>query len=558
VALTPYPLSYEFRERLEQHYGATPVYLTLTELRRMPPAAMLRLLASLRGCVCVLALESPEAYAARPLFEALAVTTLPSRIEVCRHDLRPYVVPWRHVPAAAASVVRASVAGVGAARSALTELEELVGAPRIEPDPQAGHRDRLLYLNANLWLGLAAGGSVGHVAGVVNALQAAGIEVNMATISAPIGIRPEVRIHMLDAPEFGFPVEGTYYRANRAVTRRVEQIAAVSRPGLVYQRMSVASTAGVAVSRRRRIPLVLEYNGSEVWVAVNWGRGLRYERQATLAEETSLRHAHLIVTVSEALRDGLVERGFDESRILTHPNGVDPGLFDPARLADARHEIRGSLEIPPEASVVGFVGTFGAWHGAEVLARSITKLASEPAWLRSSDVRFLFVGDGLRLPGVRAILDTSGVADRVSYTGLVGQLDAPRYLAACDVVVSPHVPNADGSLFFGSPTKLFEYMVMGKPIVASRLGQIQDVLQPALDVDALPAGGPSAGDPSVAVLTRPGDDESLATALRFVVDRPDWRESLGANARAAALARYTWAHHVDAILERLTWLGLRP
>ncbi len=58
------------------------------------------------------------------------------------------------------------------------------------------------------------------------------------------------------------------------------------------------------------------------------------------------------------------------------------------------------------------------------------------------------------------------------------QSEAPTYLAISDIVVSPTVPNPDGSPFFGSPTKLFEYMAMGKPIVASDLDQIGEVLTP--------------------------------------------------------------------------------
>jgi glycosyltransferase involved in cell wall biosynthesis len=560
VVLMPYPLSHGYREGLEASYGSNPVYLSLSELRRLPPLEMLRLLGSLRGCTCVLAFESAEAHPAQPLLEGLALGTLPARIEVCRHDLRRVPVSRRHIPAAAASLVTASARGLGAVRSARRELEQLVDEPRIEPAPAADRPDRLLYLNANLWLGLIAGGSVGHVAGVVNAFHGAGFEVNFATMSAPVGIAPGVRIHRLHPPStFGVPFEGTYYRADREVRLRAAQIAAVSRPGLVYQRMSVASTSGVAVSRGRRIPLVLEYNGSEVWVAENWGRGLRYRHEAVLAEEASLRHAHVVVTVSEALRDELVERGVEPDRIVSHPNGVDTDRYDPARLAGERVETRRALGISPETVVVGFVGTFGPWHGAEVLARTIACAASErQPWLRASGVRFLFVGDGLRLPEVRAILDGSDAAALATFTGLVPQLDAPRYLAACDIVVSPHVPNADGSRFFGSPTKLFEYMSMGKAIVASRLGQLGEVLDPALSVDALPDGAPTSGDRSVAVLTHPADEAALGAALRFAVERPDWRERLGENARAAALDHYTWSHHVGAILDRLRWLGLRP
>jgi glycosyltransferase involved in cell wall biosynthesis len=142
----------------------------------------------------------------------------------------------------------------------------------------------------------------------------------------------------------------------------------------------------------------------------------------------------------------------------------------------------------------------------------------------------------------------SGAAARfVTLTGLVPQDEAPAFVFASDVLVSPHVPNPDGSAFFGSPTKLFEYMASGKAIIASDLEQIGEVLRPALRAAGLPAAGPQAADGSMAVLTRPGDPGDVAAAIRFLVDRPDWREHLGRNARREALAKYTWDKHVEVI-----------
>jgi glycosyltransferase involved in cell wall biosynthesis len=273
------------------------------------------------------------------------------------------------------------------------------------------------------------------------------------------------------------------------------------------------------------VPLVLEYNGSEVWVARNWGRALRYERLALAAEEASLRHAQLVVTVSEALRDELVDRGVEAERVVWHPNGVDPARFDPDRFgAEERRALRERYGIPSDARVVTFVGTFGQWHGVDVLARSIRTHA---AWARDFGVRFLLIGDGLKMPEVRALVE--GVDDIVTLPGLVPQDEAPLHLAASNVLVSPHVPNADGSPFFGSPTKLFEYMAAAKPIVASDLDQIGDVLR------------------GVGVLVRPGDPDDLVRGLREALDHPE----LGAAARERVLERYTWRHHVDAMLERL-------
>jgi glycosyltransferase involved in cell wall biosynthesis len=137
----------------------------------------------------------------------------------------------------------------------------------------------------------------------------------------------------------------------------------------------------------------------------------------------------------------------------------------------------------------------------------------------------------------------------VTLTGLVEQDEAPAYLAACDILLSPHVPNPDGSRFFGSPTKLFEYMAMARPIVASDLDQIGQVLRPALASDGSPTGGGT--DEALAVLVRPGERDDLLRGLSLLVEHPELRNRLGHNARRQVLSRYTWTRNVEEVLHRL-------
>ena len=299
---------------------------------------------------------------------------------------------------------------------------------------------------------------------------------------------------------------------------------------------------------------MLEYNGSAVWIGRHWGAGFRYPDAALQSEEACLRHAHLVVTVSEVLADELVERGVPRDRIVWYPNGVDPAMFDPSTCS---HEelgtLRDRLGIPRDAPLVTFIGTFGQWHGVDVFAQAIRELVDDHrAWLEATGTRFLLVGDGPKMPLVRRALSDAPYSSFVTLTGLVPQMEAPRYLAAADIVVSPHVNNHDGTPFFGSPTKLFEYMAMGKAIVASNVEQVGKILRAGLDVHELPTGDPVPGEGRLSVLCPPGDASALATGLRFTVDRPAWRAVLGDNARAEALAKYTWDHHTAAILAGLT------
>lgn len=523
-ALSAYPLTGGFHSELERRVGSRVEVLVLPELRRLGALALARKLLSLRGR-CILAFEDPSSEVLRPILEGLAALTLARSIEVVRADGDS--APGGRLRAAVhlAELGVASIEAQGALRAARNELAELVRAPRREATPEGSH---VLFLNTNLWFGVRAGGSIAHIAGVANAIVAAGYDLTLATAGEAVGVTDAAAVRRLQPPRtYGLPVESNLYRFGRSVP---DQVSSVPAPAFVYQRHSVGSYAGAVVSRARGVPLVLEYNGSEVWVARNWGRRLRYEQLALRAEEASLRHAHVVVTVSQVLADELVARGVDPNRVVWHPNGVDADRFDPAGFTEAeRHGLRERYGIGTQTVVVTFIGTFGQWHGVDVLARVIRDHAD---WAREQDVHFLLVGDGLKMPEVRAML--APFDDVATLAGLVPQEDAPLHLAASDVLVSPHVPNADGSPFFGSPTKLFEYMAVAKPIVASDLDQIGDVLRDDL-----------------ALLVRPGDPDDLARGLRELVADPERRARLGARARAEVLARYTWAHHVAVVLERV-------
>jgi glycosyltransferase involved in cell wall biosynthesis len=155
------------------------------------------------------------------------------------------------------------------------------------------------------------------------------------------------------------------------------------------------------------------------------------------------------------------------------------------------------------------------------------------------------------MPEVRSILGRHCEGKYVTLTGLVVQDAAPLHLAASDILSSPHVPNADGSRFFGSPTKLFEYMAMAKAIVASDLDQIGDVLKNSLHAQELPQCGPA--EEALAILCKPGSVDEHIRGIRLLVNQPGLRAQLGINARKEALHRYTWRSHVRHIISALMW-----
>jgi len=409
------------------------------------------------------------------------------------------------------------------------DLRRLLAVERHRPEAATGRK--VIFLRSDLWSGVPAGGSVAHTAGVAGGFAALGADLSFIATSAPALVDPNRHPVHLVPPSRRYNVlrEVPYFahaqRFLAAARRRMAEVA----PDLLYQRFDPANWTGVALARERGIPMVLEFNGSEVWIADHWDRPFRHRDLFVAAEEANLRHADLIVVVSEVLRQGLLERGCDAARILVRPNAVDTDRYRPDVDGQA---VRRRLALG-QAPVVGFVGTFGMWHGAPVLARAARRVLGE-----RPEARFLFVGDGRDRKECEAIL--ADRADAVRFTGLVPQEQGPEHLAAMDILAAPHVENPDGTRFFGSPTKLFEYMAMGRGIVASRLEQIGDILE----------------DQRTALLVPPGDEAALARAIVRLLDDAALRARLGAAARACALERHTWTANVRGVVDRLRELGL--
>jgi glycosyltransferase involved in cell wall biosynthesis len=387
-----------------------------------------------------------------------------------------------------------------------------------------------LYLRTDLSFGVRAGGSVAHIAGVVNELDRFTGPVTVLTTDDIPTLSPRANVHHV-APDEAFwnfrelPTLLLNDKFDAAADRTI-----AAPPAFVYQRYSLNNYAGIRIARRHGVPFVLEYNGSEIWMGRHWGRTLKHEALSRRIEQTNLSSADLIVVVSRAMRDEIVKRGIGADSVFVNPNGVDPNRYRPdidGAAVRARYGLQGSV-------VVGFIGTFGPWHGAEVLARAFVKYVAEDR-AHANRVRLLMIGDGARMSDVRRILADGGALDACVFTGLVPQEEGPAYLAACDVLASPHVPNTDGTPFFGSPTKLFEYMAMGKGIVASHLEQIGEVLEHG----------------RTAWLVPPGDADALADGLRRLVDDPDLRAALGGAARLEVVARYTWREHTRRTIERV-------
>ena len=264
--------------------------------------------------------------------------------------------------------------------------------------------------------------------------------------------------------------------------------------------------------------------------------GYVYEAEYLEAEALAFEQATLISVVSAEIRNSLVARGIQPSKILVNPNGVDLDVYRPGT-PDERDAIRASLGFNPSDRVIGFTGTFGGWHGIDVLADAIPKISKN-----NPRAKFLLIGDGVFKHVVQQAITTYGLAQRVVDAGRVPQTEGARLLKACDVHVSPHSAHMIDSKFFGSPTKVFEYMALGGGIVASDLEQIGEVLSPALTPQEAEQGAAVTEERSV--LCAPGNVGEFVQGVTALVRHEEMSSALGRNARAAAAAHYSWTRHV--------------
>jgi len=291
----------------------------------------------------------------------------------------------------------------------------------------------------------------------------------------------------------------------------------------IYQRYSRFNLTGVLLSLTTGLPLALEFNGSEVWVSKHWD-SIGQMPLLRQFERLNLKAADAVFVVSEAMKNSLTAEGIEDARIIVNPNGVNTEVFRPDC---GGRMIREELAIDDQV-VAGFVGTFGPWHGAPVFAEAARLVA------RQARCHFLFVGDGDERPAAERILSQLRIG-AFTFTGRIPHDRVPSYLDACDILVSPHVPLADGSEFFGSPTKLFEYMAMARAIVASRLGQIADIIE----------------DGKSGLLVEPGDVAALAGAIERLSNDKEFRMALGANARDVVETQYTWKANASRVVETM-------
>jgi glycosyltransferase involved in cell wall biosynthesis len=280
---------------------------------------------------------------------------------------------------------------------------------------------------------------------------------------------------------------------NFVAVLRLDKAIRSFQPDVIYERFSLFLLAGVWLHRIRRIPLLLEVNGPLFEERLSHD-GLRLRTLARHCQNYIWRNADYVLPVTAVLADRIHISGVPMERIAVIPNGINEKRFG---VASSTEEAKQVLGLGGRL-VLGFTGFVRQWHAME---KVIEFLAIEGEKL---NLHLLIVGDGPSRQNLEKLAVDAGVANRFTITGVVDRDMIASYVAAFDVALLPGIND------YASPLKLFEYMYMGKAIVAPDQQNIREVLTD--DKDALLFDG-SDGDAMTAAIRRLSKDAALRNRL---------------------------------------------
>ncbi|HHJ18556.1 MAG TPA: glycosyltransferase family 1 protein [Gammaproteobacteria bacterium] len=305
-----------------------------------------------------------------------------------------------------------------------------------------------------------------------------------------------------------------YWRLSRAAKQH--------RPDVLYERYNLFLPAGIWLAKRKRMPMLLEVNAPLFDERLRYD-GLALKRLARWSERYCWRRADGVLPVTEVLADRVRQEGVDSAKIHVIPNGIDWEKF--CHLPDV-DKAKETLGLAGQV-VLGFAGFVREWHGLE---RVVDAVAADPRR------HLLVVGDGPARAAIESRAQAMGVTDQVMVTGIVARDRIADYVAAFDIALQPDV------VAYASPLKLFEYLAMGRAIIAPDRPNIREVLEHGEN----------------AWLFDPDAPRGLVDAIERLCQDTELRQRLGAGARGSIDKQgLTWAANAKRVEQLYLALGVK-
>lgn len=238
-----------------------------------------------------------------------------------------------------------------------------------------------------------------------------------------------------------------------------------------------------------------------------------------------------MITTNKFIKEKFVDNGFAGKRILVAPNGINLPMF---ALGLDRQEARSKLSLDEETKelikdrkLLVYTGSFETMG----VDKGIKEIFASLKQLDRSDVMFLAVGGSEKeIDKYEALAGEAGVKGKTSLLPRVSRDELAKFGQAADILLMPF-PDKAHYKYFMSPLKTFEYMAAGRPIIASDLPSIREILEE-----------------DSAFFCRAGDSNDLAEKINYVLDNPGEGEKRAAKAHEKA-GEYTWERRAERVLK---------
>lgn len=284
---------------------------------------------------------------------------------------------------------------------------------------------------------------------------------------------------------------------------------------LIYERYSLFMFSSVWWAKRHNVPIVLEVNDS---CQVQRVRALSFKKLAAKIEAWTFKNATGLVFISTRFKQ-VAEQAYGEiANSVVSPNAADLDKFVIDESSGCA--LRSKLGIADKI-VLGYVGAFVHWHGIDWFVDLVChRLKQTP------ELVLLLVGDGVAFEGIKNKVIEAGVESQVILPGKVPHHQVSSYLSAMDLGILPD------SNDYGSPMKLFEFMAMGKGMIAPDFSPIAEVVRDNVTSWLFPAG----------------DKQACIDKVFAIVNDREAHKAVSINARAYIESERQWQHNAAQLL----------
>ena len=307
-------------------------------------------------------------------------------------------------------------------------------------------------------------------------------------------------------------------RIDRTNKRLLNRLIVELHPDVIYERCHYGMISGVEMANYHGIHHILEVNCPNVEERIKLsGNSLLTRRAARMGRWAFSKTDH-VLTVSTHLAEHLEIHNLAKRWSIT-PNAIRLGQQKESTLDVTRR----SMSIDESAVLLGFVGSIFPWHGVDLIIHAMEQLHG-----KARQVQAIIVGDGAIVEDLKLLTQSFELDDKIHFVGSVPQRDTFVYTQLCDILIMPK------SNAYGSPVKIFEYALSGKPCIVPNTFPVTEVFTHEQDgwvVDST--------------------SEAIVSAIESIIDSPTKADKCANNWHLKVTSTHTWQSNARVALSSL-------